>query len=68
MNKCLTCDSPVESRNPRYFVVPGYIMVPNSYLLCDEHKHLQYYFEDIYDENADRKKINHEEVIKRNKP
>jgi len=68
MSKCLTCDSEkADPRIVRYFSIPGYIMVPNSYVLCPEHKDLQYYFEDIYDENGKRKTINHEAVKERNK-
>lgn len=67
MNKCLTCGKHAPHHNVRYFVVPGHIMVPNSYLLCDEHKELQYFFDDIYDENCEVKKIDHNKVIERSK-
>lgn len=68
MNKCLNCGSKdVDSRRIRYFPVPGVIMVPNSYILCKEHENLNYYYDDIYDEKGKRKKINHEEVIYREK-
>ena len=62
---CLTCGKETSNVHTRYFVVPGFIMVPNSYTLCDEHKNINYYYNDIYDEEGKRKKINHDEVIKR---
>lgn len=66
MNKCLTCGSKeLDNRHIRYFVVPGFIIVPNSYLLCDNHKELKYYYDDLYDEKGNRKKIDHETVMNR---
>jgi hypothetical protein len=63
---CLACGSKeVQTNNTRYFVVPGFIMVPNEYLLCKDHKHVQYFYEDIFDENGNRKKIDHASVIER---
>lgn len=62
---CLTCGSKeVTNSHERYFVVPGMYIVPNSYLLCKEHKHLSYYYEDIYDDGSPpkRKQIDHEAV------
>lgn len=66
-NECLACGSKdVDHRMAIYFCVPGTIMVPNSYLLCEKHKNVRYDYDDIYDENGKRKEINHEQVIKRN--
>jgi len=42
------------------------VMVPNSYLLCDKHKGLQYFYEDIYEDNGKSKEIDHQSVIERN--
>jgi len=33
--------------------------------ICDEHKKLQYFYDDVYDENGKRKKIDHAAVKKR---
>lgn len=67
MSACLTCDKPVQHWNQRvrYFCTPGTLIVPASYVLCDEHKNLQYFYHDIYEENGTRKEINHDAVIKR---
>jgi hypothetical protein len=67
MNACLTCGSKdVDPRNVYYMCNPGVVIVPCAYILCDEHKDLRYDFYDIYDENFNRKEIDHEYVIKRN--
>lgn len=57
----------MDTRRPRYFVIPGMVIVPNSYLLCDKHKNLSYFFDDVYDENSKRKEIDHEAVMRRSK-
>lgn len=68
MSECLTCGSKeVSNTSVRYFCVPGMVMVPNSYLLCEQHKGLQYSYEDIYEEDGTRKKIDHQSVIERTK-
>lgn len=63
--ECITCGSRKVEYIPRYFVIPGSIVVSNSYLLCNDHKHLNYYFNDIYDEEGKRKPIDHEKIINR---
>jgi len=66
MNKCLNCGSTnVDSRNVIYMCNPTKIIVPCSYLLCNDHKDLRYDFHDIYDENSKRKNIDHSKVIER---
>jgi len=60
---CQKCGAPASLRNLRFFVVPGHIMVPNSYLLCDEHRGFRYNFEDIYNEDGTRKKPNDKEKL-----
>lgn len=68
MNECITCGSKdVDCRMTRYFVLPGMYVGANSYLLCDLHNNLRYTYEDIYDENGNRKNIDHEKVIERGK-
>lgn len=65
--ECLRCGSKeVNNINVRYFVVPGFVMVPQSYLLCKDHLHLRYSYEDVYDKDGNRKKIDHESVMNRN--
>jgi len=65
---CLACGSKeVDCRMVRYFAIPGMIIVPNSYLLCDEHKDVQYHYDDLYHEDGKRKVIDHEAVINRSK-
>lgn len=65
--ECLTCGSKeVDPRRDHVFCVPGVIMVSSSsYLLCEEHKNVRYEYEDIYTKEGNRKKIDHEAVIKR---
>lgn len=54
---CLQCGSKNVIQNPRYFIIPGYIIVSNEYYLCDMHKHLNFYFDDIYNQDGSRKEI-----------
>ncbi len=66
MNECLACgNKDVNNLMVHYFVVPGFIMVPNSYLLCDKHSGAFYSYEDIYDNKGNRKKIDHNDVLSR---
>jgi hypothetical protein len=60
MNKCCICDEDAPCQNDRYFVVPGYVMVPNCYALCDKHKGRQLIFEDFYNPDASRKALDKE--------
>jgi hypothetical protein len=53
---CLECGKDVTNRLPHYFVVPGHIIVPNEYYLCNDHKDNQFSFEDIYNNDGTRKK------------
>jgi hypothetical protein len=60
---CLKCGSKDVDRNcPLYFVIPGDIFVPTEHYLCDKHKHLSYSFEDVYNPDYTRKKLNEEAV------
>ena len=63
MFECLACGSKSARNMERYFVVPGHIMVPNCYLLCDEHKHLNFTFEDVYNNDGSRKAITLKENV-----
>lgn len=60
--ECLTCGSPDVNGIIYYFATPHVVIVKNSYLLCDQHKNLRYRFKDIYDENLNRKEIDHQAV------
>lgn len=63
---CITCGSKkVDTHKIHYFLVPGHVLVPNTYLLCEEHKNISYYFDDIYTPNGKRKEIDHEAIVKR---
>lgn len=68
-DECLTCGSKeVSNINTFYFAIPGMVIVPNSYLLCEEHNHLRYCFDDVYEINGHevkRKEIDHATVISR---
>jgi hypothetical protein len=65
---CLTCGSDkVDNRMARYIVTPGMIVTPCEYYLCADHHDVRYEWHDIYEENGDRKKIDHEAVIKRSR-
>jgi hypothetical protein len=65
-NECLTCGlKEISNTNEYYFVNPGMVIVPCSYLLCEDHKNLRYCFDDIYEINGNeikRKDIDHGKV------
>jgi hypothetical protein len=62
--KCALCDEFANMYNERYFIVSSReFFVPNCYVLCDEHKDIQMVFEDFYNENGTRKKIEKERII-----
>lgn len=63
MLECLVCGKKSAYSQQRYFVVPGFIMVPNCYFLCEEHKHLNFSFENVYNDDGTRKKIDLEKNI-----
>ena len=66
--ECLTCGSKdVSATRSHYMAIPGMVIVPAEYLLCDAHKDVRYDYYDIYDEQGNRKKIDHEFVINRSK-
>lgn len=56
MITCIECGIKVNNGNPRWLLIPGHIIVPNQYYLCDKHKDIQINFEDIYNEDGTRKK------------
>jgi hypothetical protein len=51
--KCLYCGK--VATHTKYMVIKGYIIVPNAYDLCDEHKEKTLSYDDIYDEHGQRK-------------
>lgn len=51
---CLECGSKF-ALHTRFMVIPGHIMVPNQYFLCDEHKDKTFNFDDIYNKDGTRK-------------
>src|SRR5271168_538729 len=53
--ECLKCGKETNNQNQRFFTIPGFIIVPNEYYLCEEHKDLRYSFKDIYNEDGSRK-------------
>lgn len=64
--ECISCGSKeIDVRHPIYFLMPATVMVPNSYLLCEAHKNVRYVYDDIYTSEGERKKIDHENIIKR---
>lgn len=58
MRKCAKCGEEASNQNDRYFVIPGYIIAPNCYYLCENHKGLPLSFEDFYNEDGTRKRDN----------
>ena len=54
---CLTCGEETNNNNPRFMVIPGHIIVPNEYYLCDLHKDIFYSFEDVYNPDGTRKTV-----------
>ncbi len=50
--KCLFCGEPAI--HVKYMTIPGHIIVPNAYDLCDEHRHISLGYYDIYDKDAKR--------------
>ncbi len=61
MYKCLYCDNP--GIHTKYMTIPGHIVVPNAYDLCDDHedKTLGYY--DIYNDDGTRKAGNLKDIL-----
>lgn len=57
MVKCLKCGKDASNQHDKYFVVPGFIMVPNCYRTCEEHKDIMIKFEDVYHSDGTRKKF-----------
>lgn len=53
---CLKCGKKVSNIHQKWFAIPHDIWVPANYFLCDEHKNLEYKFEDIYNKDGTRKK------------
>lgn len=51
--KCFYCHN--VATITKFIGVPGYIMVPNMYGLCDSHKEKEIKFEDIYNPDGSRK-------------
>lgn len=52
---CLKCGNHASNQNPRYFVIPIPIVVPNEYYLCPEHENLTLDFDSIYNRDGTRK-------------
>lgn len=52
-----------------YMCIPGHIIPSGgtSYLLCQEHKNVRYEFDDIYEPDGKRKKVDHKSIIERSK-
>ena len=50
---CLYCNAPATIT--KYLGIPGYIIVPNEYALCAEHKDKCLRFEDVYNDDGSRK-------------
>ena len=50
---CIFCDKP--SKHVKFMGIPGHIMVPNSYCVCDDHKDKHIWFSDVYNEDGTRK-------------
>ena len=63
MFDCLNCGKEVGNKHQRWMVNPTSFIVPSEYFLCDEHKHISYQFEDIYNLDGTRKEdIDHEKM------
>ena len=54
MIKCFYCDNPADEM--KFIGVPGHIMVPNTYWVCNKHLNNWLQFEDIYNKDGSRKK------------
>jgi len=53
--KCLICGD--NAMHQKFMGIPGYIMVPNMYFLCDKHKEEFIKFEDVYNDDGTRKEL-----------
>ena len=49
---CLVCGKDIYGldAHERYFCIPGQIIRPNAYRVCEEHKDANFTYEDIYGE------------------
>jgi len=52
---CLECGKPCSLQYMHYFICPSHLFVSNCYLLCEEHKHKRFVYEDIYDQDGSQK-------------
>ena len=55
--KCIICNEPSKLGLERYFVIPGFIVVPNCYMLCERHRGIRLEFDDFYNEDGTRKPL-----------
>ncbi len=46
MYKCAFCDNPEYER--KYFVIPGHIIKPNQYSVCENHRDCSLLYYDVY--------------------
>lgn len=53
--KCLICGD--DAIHQRFMGIPGYIMVPNMYFLCESHKDDHLLFENVYNDDGSRKEL-----------
>ena len=61
MYKCLYCDNPAT--HTKYMVIPGHIIVPNAYDLCDDHEHKEIGYYHIYNDDGTRKSDNLKDIL-----
>lgn len=55
--KCIICCDYASNQHEKYFVIPGHIIVPNCYRLCETHKNETLEFHNLYLPDGTRKKV-----------
>jgi hypothetical protein len=56
--KCAFCDK--EEVMPKWFVIPGHIIKPNQYSVCEDHLDLSLGYYDVYPNDQERPITRHE--------
>lgn len=51
--KCIYCEK--DACTSKYLHTPGFIIVPNIYDLCEDHKGITLEFKDLYNDDGSRK-------------
>ena len=56
--RCAFCDKP--EYKPKWFVIPGYVIKPNEYSVCEAHQNLSLTYDDVYPNDQSHPITRHE--------